>query len=83
VNVVHQLDSKGFVKITRGKGCNLALQHPPETINIGDEVQNLENHFNWLECIGAPQQHCRLLPNCGLTHLFARAGMLIRSAGFQ
>jgi Rrf2 family transcriptional regulator, nitric oxide-sensitive transcriptional repressor len=74
VKVVHQLGHKGYVKTTRGKGGGLALQRPPETINIGDVVRNMENHFNWVECIDPTQQHCRLLPNCGLKYLFARAG---------
>lgn len=40
VKVVHQLGSKGFVKTTRGKGGGLALQRPPEMINIGDVVEH-------------------------------------------
>lgn len=74
VKVVHQLGSKGFVKTTRGKGGGLALQRPTELIRIGDVVRCMENHFNWVECFDPAQQHCRLLPNCGLKHLFARAG---------
>lgn len=74
VKVVHQLGSKGFVKTTRGKGGGLALQRPPELIRIGDVVRCMETHFNWVECFNPAQQHCRLLPNCGLKHLFARAG---------
>jgi len=74
VKVVHQLGSKGFVKTTRGKGGGLTLQHSPEMINIGDVVRSMENHFNWVECFDPSQQHCRLLPNCGLKYLFARAG---------
>lgn len=74
VKVVHQLGSKGFVKTTRGKGGGLTLQRPPELIRIGDVVRNMENHFNWVECFDPTLQHCRLLPNCGLKQLFARAG---------
>ena len=73
MKVVHHLGSKGFVITTRGKGGGLALQHSPETINIGDVVRNLENHFNGLECIAPTQQHCRLLLSCGLKYLFIRA----------
>jgi len=74
VKVVHQLGSKGFVKTTRGKGGGLALQRPPGTILIGDVVRSMETHFNWVECFDPVQQHCRLLPSCGLRHLLARAG---------
>jgi Rrf2 family nitric oxide-sensitive transcriptional repressor len=74
VKVVHQLGNNGFVKTTRGKGGGLALQRPPEKISIGDVVRSMENHFNWVECFDPAKQHCRLLPNCGLKQLFARAG---------
>lgn len=74
VKVVHQLGSKGFVKTTRGKGGGLSLQRPPEMISIGEVVRSMENHFNWVECFDPAQQDCRLLPDCGLKHLLARAG---------
>jgi len=74
VKVVHQLGAKGFVQTTRGKGGGLSLQRPPEMISIGDVVRGMENHFNWVECFDPTQQHCRLLPSCGLKHLLARAG---------
>ncbi len=74
VKIVHQLGNKGYLKTTRGKGGGLALQDLPELINIGDVVRSMENHFNWVECIDPTQQHCRLLPNCGLKHLFVQAG---------
>jgi Rrf2 family nitric oxide-sensitive transcriptional repressor len=74
VKVVHQLGSKGFVITTRGKGGGLTLQRPPEMIHIGEVVRAMENHFNWVECFDPAQQHCRLLPACGLKQLIARAG---------
>jgi len=74
VKVVHQLGSKGFINTTRGKGGGLSLQRPPEMISIGDVVRNMEIHFNWVECFDPAQQHCPLLPSCGLKHLLARAG---------
>ena len=74
VKVVHQLGSKGFVITTRGKGGGFSLQRPPEQISIGEVVRSMETHFNWVECFDPAQQRCRLLPNCGLKHLLARAG---------
>lgn len=74
VKVVHQLGSKGFVKTTRGKGGGLSLQRSPDMIGIGEVVRSMENHFNWVECFDPAQQDCRLLLNCGLKHLLARAG---------
>ena len=74
VKVVHQLGSKGFVKTTRGKGGGLSLQRPPEMIRIGEVVRSMESHFYWVECFDPAQQHCRLLPNCGLKQLLGRAG---------
>ncbi|MGZ4968557.1 MAG: Rrf2 family transcriptional regulator [Methylobacter sp.] len=74
VKIVHQLGGKGFVKTTRGKGGGLSLQHPPETIRIGEVVRSMESHFNWVECFDPAQPHCRLLPSCGLKRLLTRAG---------
>ncbi|MFZ2168875.1 MAG: Rrf2 family transcriptional regulator [Methylococcaceae bacterium] len=74
VKVVHQLGGKGFVNTTRGKGGGLSLQRPPEMIRIGEVVRSMETHFNWVECFDPSQQHCRLLPGCGLKQLLARAG---------
>jgi Rrf2 family nitric oxide-sensitive transcriptional repressor len=74
VKVVHQLGGNGFVNTTRGKGGGFSLQRPPERICIGEVVRSMENHFNWVECFDPAQQRCRLLPNCGLKHLLARAG---------
>ena len=74
VKVVHQLGSKGFVTTTRGKGGGVSLQRPPEMICIGEVVRSMENHFHWVECFDPAQQRCRLLPDCGLKHLLARAG---------
>ncbi|MDD2661246.1 MAG: Rrf2 family transcriptional regulator [Methylococcales bacterium] len=74
VKVVHHLGGKGFVKTTRGKGGGLSLRRPPEMICIGEVVRSMENNFNWAECFDPEQQHCRLLPNCGLKHLLAHAG---------
>jgi len=74
VKVVHELGSKGFVKTTRGKGGGLSLQRSPEMISVGEVVRSMEKHFHWVECFDPAQQHCRLLPSCGLKHLLARAG---------
>jgi len=74
VKVVHQLGGKGFVKTTRGKGGGFTLQRPAELIAIGEVVRAMENHFNWVECFDPAKQHCRLLPNCSLKQLFAKAG---------
>ncbi|MDD2660872.1 MAG: Rrf2 family transcriptional regulator [Methylococcales bacterium] len=74
VKVVHQLGVKRFVKTTRGKGGGISLQRSPEMISIGEVVRSMENHFYWVECFDPAQQHCRLLPGCGLKRLLARAG---------
>ncbi|MDD5266030.1 MAG: Rrf2 family transcriptional regulator [Methylococcales bacterium] len=74
VKVVHQLGGKGFINTTRGKGGGLSLQRSPEMISIGDVMRGMETHFNWVECFDPAQQRCRLLPNCGLKLLLARAG---------
>ncbi|OAI16338.1 BadM/Rrf2 family transcriptional regulator [Methylomonas lenta] len=74
VKVVHNLGLKGFVKTVRGKGGGICLSRPPQHINVGNVVREIENHFQIAECFNPEKQgHCAIQPECGLTGLLGRA----------
>jgi Rrf2 family nitric oxide-sensitive transcriptional repressor len=70
VKVVHNLGVKGFIKTLRGKGGGICLARPPEAINIGAVVREIEGHFYMAECFNPHKQgRCAIQPICGLTPL--------------
>ena len=74
VKVVHNLGVKGFIKTLRGKGGGICLARPPEAINIGAVVREIEGHFYMTECFNPHKQgHCAIQPICGLTSLLGTA----------
>jgi Rrf2 family nitric oxide-sensitive transcriptional repressor len=74
VKVVHNLGVKGFIKTVRGKGGGICLARPPETINIGAVVREIEGNFYMTECFNPQKQgHCAVQPICGLTLLLGTA----------
>ena len=73
VKVVHQLSLKGFICSLRGRNGGIALARPPEAINVGDVIRNMESHFNVVECFNPASQGCRLLPACRLKGLLYQA----------
>ena len=74
VKVVHNLGVKGFIKTVRGKGGGICLARPPETINIGAVVREIEGNFYVTECFNPQKQgHCAVQPICGLTLLLGTA----------
>lgn len=74
VKVVHNLGLKGFIKTVRGKGGGICLARPPETINIGAVVREIEGNFYVTECFNPQKQgHCAVQPICGLTLLLGTA----------
>jgi Rrf2 family transcriptional regulator, nitric oxide-sensitive transcriptional repressor len=74
VKVVHNLGIKGFIKTVRGKGGGICLARPPQNINIGDVVRELEGHFYMAECFNPQKQgHCAVQPICGLTGILNNA----------
>ncbi|PPD33820.1 MAG: BadM/Rrf2 family transcriptional regulator [Methylomonas sp.] len=74
VKVVHNLGIKGFVKTMRGKGGGICLASPPQQINIGSVVREIEGHFQMAECFNPKKQGmCAIQGHCGLTGLLGNA----------
>ena len=74
VKIVHKLGVKGFVQTVRGKGGGVRLAYPPQAINIGTVVREIEGNFQIAECFNRKKQGtCRIQPLCGLGGLFTSA----------
>lgn len=80
VKVVHNLGMKGFIRTMRGKGGGICLASPPNQINVGRVVRELEGHFQMAECFNPARQGlCAIQSQCGLTALLNSAvGQFLR-----
>lgn len=68
--VVHQLGKLGYLSTFRGKHGGVKLRLPPEDINIGKVVAELEGAKPLIDCVGL---RCIVLPACGLPGVLKRA----------
>ncbi|WP_299202291.1 Rrf2 family transcriptional regulator [uncultured Amphritea sp.] len=63
VKVIGQLAKLGYVQTIRGKNGGIRLAVSPETINIGEVIEQLENYLDGVDCTTTS---CQLLPCCEL-----------------
>ena len=74
VKVVHNLGLKGFIHTVRGKGGGICLARPPQQINVGQVVRQIEGHFQIAECFNPQKQGlCAIHSQCGLKGLLSDA----------
>lgn len=67
MKVVHQLAKLGYVTTVRGKGGGLRIARPPERINLGAVVRDVEETLAIVECMDERyESDCLLLPHCKL-----------------
>jgi len=71
VKVVQELSRLGYVEAVRGKGGGLRLARPPEAINLGALVRDLEG-MDLVECFEAGNA-CRVTPACRLKGILGEA----------
>lgn len=71
VKVVQELSRLGYLEAVRGKGGGIRLARPPEAINLGELVRQMED-LDLVECFEADCA-CRLLPACRLKGIFGEA----------
>lgn len=72
MKVVQELSQKQYITAMRGKNGGLYLKMPPEQINIGLLIKDLERDLALVECFG-PDNRCKITPECGLKEMLADA----------
>lgn len=72
MKVVQELNAKGYLLASRGKGGGLQLGRRPEDISIGHLVRDVEQDFALVECLASPEG-CVITPACRLTGIFQEA----------
>ncbi|MEQ8262529.1 Rrf2 family transcriptional regulator [Pseudohaliea sp.] len=70
--VVQKLQRAGFVETARGQQGGVSLARPPEEINIGAVVRQLETVDHLVECFH-PDGRCAIHGACALPRALAQA----------
>ncbi|HSI58320.1 MAG TPA: Rrf2 family transcriptional regulator [Ideonella sp.] len=78
MKVTHVLGKTEWVETVRGRNGGMRLAADPRRMRLGQMVQQLENDFALVECLG-DDNHCVLTGGCGLE----RALVLARQAFFK
>jgi Rrf2 family nitric oxide-sensitive transcriptional repressor len=73
VKVVYNLVKLGYVESFQGKNGGIKLALPPEEINLGRVVEQVEPDFNLVECFGDREDRCCISPTCRLKGFFRQA----------
>ena len=73
LKVVQRLAALGYVETLRGKAGGARLARPPEQINIGAVVRQVEPEFGVVPCLRVGEAPCVIAPACRLKHLLAGA----------
>ncbi len=71
--VAHKLATMGYIVTTRGKSGGMRLAMRPEDIRLGQVVQEMEPHFNIVECFQSEGNKCVISDCCLLGSVLARA----------
>jgi len=72
MKVVHQLGQAGIVETVRGRQGGLRLAAPPEKINLGDVVRQMEPDLEIAPCFAA-KGACAIQPCCLLQRALQQA----------
>ncbi|RFF27246.1 MULTISPECIES: Rrf2 family transcriptional regulator [unclassified Wenzhouxiangella] len=72
MKVAHKLAGLGYIESTRGSGGGIRLGRPPESINIGHVVRDMEPDFGLVECF-RPENRCIITPACILPRMLDEA----------
>jgi len=70
--VVQRLQRGGWLATARGQGGGISLCIPPEQINVGTLVRELESAGGLVSCLD-PDGDCIITPACGLKGAFEEA----------
>ena len=73
MKVVQRLAGLGYVNASRGRGGGLLLAKPPEEINLGRLVEQMEPHLDLVECFDREKNTCPIVPACDLKGILTEA----------
>jgi len=73
LKVTLRLGKLGYVSTSRGRAGGIALALPPEEINIGQVVRQMEDGLALVECMGSAGGSCILSPACRLKKVVREA----------
>ena len=72
MKVVQELNRRRYIDTVRGKGGGMRLRLPPERINVGQVVRDMESDLALVECFG-PHNRCVITPECRLRDVLGDA----------
>lgn len=64
--VAQRLQTLGYIETVRGRGGGLHLAAPPESVNVGTVVRQLESLDGFVDCMSGPDASCPVAGVCGL-----------------
>jgi len=64
--VAQRLQASGYVITSRGRGGGLRLAAPPQQLNVGAIVRELESLDSFVECMSPSRNTCPAVGACGL-----------------
>ncbi len=66
IKIIHNLSKLGLIKTIRGKNGGILMAVPPEMINIGGLIKQLEPHFDLVPCFNKEKANCCIAAVCKL-----------------
>lgn len=74
VKVINRLTNLGYLQSTRGRyGGGVQMIIPPEKINVGKLVSEMESNMDIVECFCVEKNTCNITPKCSLIAILAEA----------
>jgi Rrf2 family nitric oxide-sensitive transcriptional repressor len=73
LKVALRLGKLGYVTTLRGRAGGIVLALPPEDINLGQVVRQMEDSLALVECMGAQGSKCIISPACKLRGVINKA----------
>ena len=71
--VVHRLSQLGYLRTVQGRHGGIELGRPPDRINIGTVVREVEDGFDLVECLDRGPCCCCIMPACVLRIVLRQA----------
>lgn len=73
LKIIHNLAKMGLIKTMRGKNGGILMAANPETINLGELINQLEPHFDLVPCFNKVKANCCIAPACKLKGMLHEA----------